>query len=133
MKKGIAWLLVLVLLLSGCGSPGETQPNQTTTGEGPAVTQPPEPGYQEVLKKGRVTASADNVYSFPDNRPVFSLQGTFYTSDLLVELFTASEATIYYTLDGSEPDETDKLYTDEHLPAFIASFPAAPAGYWECR
>lgn len=114
MKKGIAWLLALMLLLGGCASP-ETQPPQTAETSEPAVTQPPEPGYQEVLEKGRVAASQDNVYTFPDNRPVFSLHGTFYTSDILVELFTASEATIYYTLDGSEPDETDKLYTDEGI------------------
>lgn len=119
MKKLIAWMVLLALLLSGCAVPAEPVQTQTAvtqpTGSTQAVQLPTEPQYQEVLEKGQTVASDENVYTFPDDRPVFSLEGTFYTTDILVELLTASEATIYYTLDGSEPDDTDLLYTDEGI------------------
>ncbi|MDD3818297.1 MAG: CotH kinase family protein [Actinomycetota bacterium] len=44
--------------------------------------------------------------------PVFSCTGGFYKEEFLLEIETNDpEAKIYYTLDGSEPDESSSIYT----------------------
>lgn len=102
------WLLLLcLLLLCGCG---QEQGNTETT-------QPElqEQSTWEVEVDGCIRASEDKVYEFTDSSPVFSLEGSFYTQDILVELRTWEEAEIYYTLDGSEPNETSRRYTQEGI------------------
>lgn len=96
--------VLCVVMLCGCGlEPAESTEN----------TQPQETVCEEVLENGRISAAADKVYDFPDDRPVFSLEGSFYSYSILVELKTAEPASIYYTTDGSEPDQTDILYDPE--------------------
>ena len=110
-------LILCVAVLCGCGLEEPVSTQATTP------TQP-----QEVLIEGSIAASPDKVYEFPDNRPVFSLEGSFYDSPIFIELKTATPATIYYTTDGSEPDETDKLYDPEegiHLLRQNRDFPDA--------
>lgn len=43
--------------------------------------------------------------------PVFSHESGFYEEDFLLEISAANAAKIYYTLDGSQPDETALEYT----------------------
>lgn len=62
-----------------------------------------------------ITRPADKEYEFTDNSPVFSLEESFYSSDISVELKTQSDAEIYYTDDGSEPDKTKTLYSEPIL------------------
>lgn len=93
--------VLCVVLLCGCGLV-PADPTEST--------QPQQTAPQEVLQKGQIAASADKVYEFVDDRPVFSLEGSFYSYSILVELKTAEPATIYYTTDGSEPDQSDILY-----------------------
>lgn len=62
-----------------------------------------------------ISAPEDKQYIFTDNSPVFSLDKLFYPASISVELKTVSEAEIYYTQDGSEPDKTDTLYTEPLL------------------
>lgn len=114
MKKLLLIALVLVLL---CGCAGPEDP----------VTTEPTKNY-EVFDGGYYFASADKVYVFPDDKPVFSLDNTFYDAPILVELKTAKTAEIYYTTDGSEPDQSDKLYDPTEGIYFTTSrgnFPAA--------
>lgn len=51
-----------------------------------------------------ISAPEDKTYLFESNQPVFSLDGSFYAAKISVELLTPTEAEIYYTEDGSEPD-----------------------------
>lgn len=44
--------------------------------------------------------------------PEFSLKGGYYNGVQLLELFSQSDMDIYYTLDGSEPDQNSILYTE---------------------
>lgn len=44
------------------------------------------------------------------DKPLFSVDGGWFESDILVEI-TAKEGDIYYTLDGSDPDETSIKYS----------------------
>ena len=45
-------------------------------------------------------------------KPKFNLAGGEYTYYISVKLKSDAENTIYYTTDGSEPDETSKIYKD---------------------
>lgn len=115
MKRAFSLLLAALLLLTGCGvAPQTSEPSSAAPTHTTFPTQSPEVAL-EVLENGCTKASPEKVYTFPDNRPLFSLDGTFYSTDILVELFTETDAVIYYTLDGSEPDETDLLYTSEGI------------------
>lgn len=108
-KRIIFFLLCLCLLLTGCG--GDPDPTMATM---PTLPQPSR--SDEVFEHGYIAASADKVYVFADDRPVFSLEKIFYSESILVELKTKEEATIYYTTDGSEPDESDTRYDpEEHI------------------
>lgn len=104
-KKLFALMLILGLLLCGCGQLVETP-------EGTADTTAPETA-DEVLQHGYIAAAADKVYEFTDDRPVFSLEKGFYSDPILLEMKTATEAKIYYTTDGSDPDEDSTLYDPE--------------------
>lgn len=100
-------LLCCAALLSGCAqtppeasaAPEETQATQGDTVPEQTVPEQTEPEQTAPLGEA----------------PVFSLEGNFYSSDILVELTTRYEAEIYYTLDGSEPDKSDLLYTGEGI------------------
>ncbi len=122
MKRGFALLLAGILLLSGC--------TVAAPQEDPAFTQatmPSQPeGPREITVDGCTQAAPDKVYTFTDNRPLFSLEGSFYSTDILVELVTQGDAAVYYTLDGSEPDKTDLLYTGGiHIRCQRGDFPTA--------
>lgn len=118
-RKLISIFLFAALTLCGCGQdeplPEETAPSQQT-------------GADEVMQHGYIAAPAEKVYEFPDDRPVFSLENTFYSAPILVEMKTREPADIYYTTDGSEPDQTDLRYDPEEgiyiLPE-SSDFPAA--------
>lgn len=97
-------LLLSAALLLGCGGDGQTTQAPTETQAQPS---------DEVYRHGYIAAAEDKEYVFPDNKPVFSLENTFYSESILVELKTKEEAVIYYTTDGSEPDQTDTLYDPE--------------------
>lgn len=100
-NKSIFRLLLAVLCaaaLIGCGAEDPA----------PETTPPTQP--QEEMVGGCVMASPDKVYTFPDNCPVFSLDQVYYSDPIIVELKTAQPATVYYTTDGSEPDENAQLY-----------------------
>ncbi|MBN1479085.1 T9SS C-terminal target domain-containing protein [candidate division KSB1 bacterium] len=58
----------------------------------------------------------DSGFTMPAAAPIFSLQGGLYNSSLSVELSDTSGGDIYYTLDGSDPDENDNSYT---TPIFL--------------
>ena len=115
MKKSaivkVMAVAVLLATLLGC----DQQPTVDTT-NGPTQQTTPDSGTasspQEVYEYGYIAAVADKQYTFPDDRPVFSLDNAFYDKPILVELKTAQEAEIYYTTDGSEPDENSERYED---------------------
>ena len=50
------------------------------------------------------------VSSCPIEQPVFSYKSGFYEDEFYLEITASSEATIYYTLDGSLPDESSFIY-----------------------
>lgn len=123
MKKRGFWKLLTILLcitLTLCGCGGEEPV--------PEETAPQETVYGEVFQHGYTAAAPDKVYEFPDDRPVFSLENTFYSTQILIELKTKEPADIYYTTDGSEPDRTDILYDPEegiYLLPEKSDFPSA--------
>ncbi len=92
----LAALLSCSVLLCGCNDAPSTTESQETTEAPPVVISAPE----------------DKVYIFESNAPVFSLEESFYSADLSVELKTAYEAEIYYTTDGSEPDKNATRYAE---------------------
>lgn len=111
MKKRI--LLVTAVLLFACTVCGCTNVlEQPSTGPEDQSTQSTQPAVQadEVMQYGYIAAAADKQYVFADNCPVFSLDNTFYSCPILVELKTREPAEIYYTMDGSEPDKNDRLF-----------------------
>ncbi len=62
--------------------------------------------------------------------PVFSHKGGFYTNNIYVELSTESDGEIRYTVDGSEPTENSRLYTNgievkdkSYEPFYYAAIP----------
>lgn len=115
MKKKLILIILILLLLCGCAGPEE-----------PVSTEPSR--SYEVFDSGYYFASADKVYVFQDDRPVFSLDNTFYDAPIWVELKTQQPAAIYYTTDGTEPDQTDILYDPQEGIYFTTSrgsFPAA--------
>jgi hypothetical protein len=68
--------------------------------------------------------------------PEFSPSGGFYSGTVSVELsVTSPAATIYYTLDGSEPGDTSYLYTEPILIAETIALRARvfEAGYFPSR
>lgn len=120
--KLLALMLSVALAFCGCGRDAPEGTEAETT----PLQEPTAP--QEVEQYGYIAASADKVYEFPDDRPVFSLDNTFYSKPLLVELKVKEDAVIYYTTDGSEPDETDIRY-DPDNPIYLGlertEFPTA--------
>lgn len=100
-----ALLIVWALALSSCSTGKSGGENPSSGGElSESVTEVTEPVV--------ISAPEDKAYIFKDNAPVFSLEESFYNADISVELKTANECEIYYTEDGSEPDRSDKLYTE---------------------
>ena len=55
------------------------------------------------------SSNAESTGSSP--APFFSIEGGLYEEDITVSLNTSSPALIYYTTDGSFPDETSNLYS----------------------
>ena len=99
MKRCLAWLLLAVLLLGGCGKdPGAAQPEQTE----PATTPPPPPDfviYQDAHSVEVLTQGAVGYYS---------IQGEGYYGLLPMEkgivlLSGETETTLTYVCDASEP------------------------------
>ena len=86
MKKYI-WVLLILLLISinGCGQ--KDNKNATTI---------------EVSKKDAKT-SEDYILTISET-------GSFYSEDIAVEITSNEEGTIYYTLDGTDPDESQSVY-----------------------
>ena len=112
-KKRIFFSICLgALLLAGCGA-GQTETQTTVTGA-PTVTSAPEAtATPTVTSTPTPTATPTPTPTpMPSERVVLSEQEAFYTEDIQVELVfdTAQSGTIYYTLDGSTPDETSLLY-----------------------
>ncbi len=97
--KSICIALSAAFLLTGCEqTPANTSEN--------ASSQTSTNSLEDLV----VSAPEDKVYTFADNSPVFSLEDTFYPCAIKVDLLTATEAEIYYTLDGSEPDKNAILF-----------------------
>ena len=92
--KIVALVLVLCTLLTivGCGAPQSWETTATPT-------QP--------------TQLLD-----VDNAPKFSPEGSFYCTDMLVELAAQEGAQIYYTTDGTIPTRKSTLYTGEGIRIF---------------
>lgn len=105
-KHGILRLLCAVLCAAALLGCAERGPDTDSTASG----LPAEP--QEIFEGGYYAASPDKVYHFEDDRPVFSLERVYYDDPILIELKTAQPAAIYYTTDGTDPDEHDTLYED---------------------
>lgn len=108
--KRFGKLLVILLCLSilwGCGqqNPAPSVPEGTGQQSSTGTTGP-----LEIQQHGYIAANPDRAYEFPDERPVFSLDGGFYDCPILLELKTQQSAAVYYTTDGSEPDRTSTLY-----------------------
>ena len=101
MRKHI-WLLccILLLILVGC--------TQEPQGSSSAPTIIP----------GTVPTSPETQPQAPDPAPTFSPEGNFHNKDILVELRTETNAQIYYTTDGSEPDRSSTLYDGSGIPIF---------------
>lgn len=54
----------------------------------------------------------DHIFPGYTEKPVLSLNGGFYDHSINVSMYSATpESTIYYSLDGSEPNESSYLYT----------------------
>lgn len=96
-KRFMIWIAAVLGLLLLCGCQEE-------------VPVPSETGSPEVFEHGYYCAAPDKAYEFPDNAPVFSLEGAFYDHPILVELKTQKEAQIRYTLDGTDPNESSLCY-----------------------
>lgn len=125
MKRGNIWRLLCALLCAVqlCGCAVVQQTPEGSTAAAPEETEP-----AEVYRNGYYMAPEDKVYTFSDNAPVFSLENTFYSGSILVELKTQQPADIYYTTDGSEPDQSDMLYDPSegiYIIRQIRDFPTA--------
>lgn len=96
--KKINWSLVLVLLVifAGIGA--------FAVAYGSVLKQQ-EPGAMQ--KHEPVAAKKETVYV---PKPEFSLNGGTYSYYISVELTSSAEGVIYYTLDGSTPDEASYQY-----------------------
>lgn len=117
-------LLLLVLVLSVLASVSGCSDNQNPQ----ETTLPQQLAQSEVFEHGYYSAAKDKIYVFDDNRPVFSLENSFYSAAIFVELKTKDDAVIYYSMDGSEPDRTDILYDPEegiYIQAERSDFPTA--------
>ncbi len=71
-------------------------------------------------------------------QPVISAESGFYDHDFDVTISVKGDYTIYYTLDGSEPDENANPYTGpihvydrSNEPNCVVNVPNTVAGYWE--
>ena len=116
-------LFMGVLLLWGCDlqDPATVPAEPGTSSPAAEATAP-----AELYQYGYIAATADKVYEFTDNRPVFSLENTYYTKPILVELKTQQEAQIYYTINGADPDQTATLYEDGiYITPRESDFPTA--------
>lgn len=100
--KSICFALCAAFILTGC----EQKPAGTS--ESGSSSQTSSNSLEDLV----VSAPEDKVYTFLDNSPVFSLEDTFYPCAIKVDLLTATEAEIYYTLDGSEPDKNATLFEE---------------------
>lgn len=87
-------------------------------------------GNSEWAVKGTTPGeSNDSVDCLPEmvlEKPRFSVESGFYEASFWVELEAGSEETIYYTLDGSIPDENSTRYEE---PIFILNRSEEPNLY----
>lgn len=104
-----ACIILSVAVLTGCGSSGNNEPGQNTN-DGTLNGNTDGNDAQ-----GNNQGDSQN----PDNdaelagRPVFSAESGFYDSEFELTITSSNaDAKIYYTLDGSIPDETDNQYTE---------------------
>lgn len=89
-----AFLILWAVLLTGCN--GSDKNNDTA------------PGTQQEAPSDSGNGAEQVSYE-----PKFSADSGFYDAEFGLEITCADpEAKIYYTLDGSVPDETDMLYTE---------------------
>ena len=108
-KRKLSFIAALLLCFSvslcGCkDSASESSSVKDLTSVSDSSESPDKPDV--------ITRPDDKEYEFTDNSPVFSLEESFYSSDISVELKTQSDAEIYYTDDGSEPDKSKTLYSE---------------------
>ena len=65
----------------------------------------------------------NDVYKKYLDKPVFSAESGFYDSEFMLSISAQEGEEIYYTLDGSIPDENDTLYTEEIVVKNISDTP----------
>ena len=95
----------------------------TFGGSGPDVSYGRQPdGSSSWLLFSEATPGDSNVtqgYSGIVDEPLLSVNGGFYSAPVTVSISPASVGdNVYYSLDGSEPNETSEIYT---IPIFIDS------------
>lgn len=62
-------------------------------------------------EKPATVSTVSTNYEFGENQTIaFSETGYFYQEKIKLEIFTSKSGEIYYTMDGSEPDQSKKLY-----------------------
>lgn len=95
MKVKLIRILFMLLMfsISGCGHTDDTK---TTTNEVSDMKQ------EKILNKDEKISNNDEL--------TFSEIDSFYPEDIAVEIKSNQPGTIYYTLDGTDPDETQNVY-----------------------
>jgi len=78
-------------------------------------------GINEILPR----AMTEQLNQANDYLPTFSHEGGFYSEDFYLTLTPKPNTTIYYTLDGSEPNQTSLIYQE---PIFIETRYIQPIG-----
>ena len=144
----ITLIISLILLLAACSGSSAQDPAADVTGTGqepsgtestPVPTAVPTPTNTPTPTQAPLPTSAPTPTPVPDNSQnevelgflddgtfYFNRTNTFYTADVTLTITAPQGSVVYYTLDGSDPDETSSVY-DEPLvfKAHGSSFPDA--------
>ena len=144
--------ILIIILLAGCAGKQASEPADTTEtaetadGEASAPTRPvqpkptpkakqPTPTPAPIEEEPEATPAPTPVIAepvdvqlnfFEDGTCAFGSANMIYTSDVYLTVKASSGTTVYYTLDGTEPDENSNVYTDTlKFTAHGGSFPEA--------
>lgn len=97
-----AAMLAVLLTVTGCDNAGKDMD----------VTLPtPAAGTSQVTPSLDTLVNAEEEPVTPDEGIVFSKTGYFYTDSIVLEILSSKPGEIYYSLNGSDPDRKQNLYS----------------------
>jgi len=113
IRLAAALLLSVLLFATGCTTKPSTPGNTTepVTPTPPANTEKLTPAPDDPTPTPAIDYSGDKI-EFTNDMPdlVFSQSSVFGSEDFTLRLYSRYEGTIYYTLDGTHPDERSIEY-----------------------